>query len=239
MSIRIAQDSRYAGDERWDWSVWIEGSDEELDQIAYVAWQLHPTFPDPLRFSTDRSDGFRLETNGWGTFTVQATLNGHDGETISQLEHYLEFEAPEKDNPPEKPERINVYLSGSVRDGKVIQALQKEFERRDISTNSWLDSITTGVDMNESIHKRIDDADVVVAIVHGDTQQFVHSDIDYASTKNKPVVPIILGADDPPPEISSTSYFSFAEASPGEILGHASEIAAGVNNAFELSKIER
>ncbi len=33
MNIKIKQESSYAGDQRWDWSVWLDGTTAELDQI--------------------------------------------------------------------------------------------------------------------------------------------------------------------------------------------------------------
>jgi transcription initiation factor IIF auxiliary subunit len=49
MTLVIRQTASYAGSdaggERWNWSVWIDGPDAELDQVESVEWVLHPTFP--------------------------------------------------------------------------------------------------------------------------------------------------------------------------------------------------
>jgi transcription initiation factor IIF auxiliary subunit len=60
MTIRIEQGIKYQGDDYWNWWIWIEGSQEELDQIDHVTYILHPTFPNPVREVNNRSTKFRL-----------------------------------------------------------------------------------------------------------------------------------------------------------------------------------
>lgn len=86
--FEIQQWENYEGDDWWKWAVWIEGGDDALDQIDYVEWVLHPTFPDPIRKSRDRAKKFRLETGGWGVFLIHARLKMKNGETIP-LRHHL------------------------------------------------------------------------------------------------------------------------------------------------------
>lgn len=78
--MKIEQDFRYKGDDYWKWWVWIDGADEELDSIAFVTYILHHTFPKPIRKVTDRESKFRLETSGWGVFTIHAKVQMKDGE---------------------------------------------------------------------------------------------------------------------------------------------------------------
>src|SRR5438132_3927216 len=90
MSLKIAQDFDYKGNDWWVWSVWIEGSEEELNNTAQVEYTLHPTFPKPVRATTDRSSKFRLQTAGWGGFTIYAKATHKNGE-VTRLEHELEL----------------------------------------------------------------------------------------------------------------------------------------------------
>ena len=83
MSLTIEQEASYVGNGRWKWAVWIEGPETQLDRVDSVAWQLHPTFPEPLRWAENRTDKFRLETNGWGAFEIRATLYDPDGRPAS------------------------------------------------------------------------------------------------------------------------------------------------------------
>ena len=73
--------------------------DAELDAIDHVVYTLHSTFPNPVRTVTDRRTRFRLETAGWGTFTIYARLVGKGRGTEQLLEHELDLRYPEDDAP--------------------------------------------------------------------------------------------------------------------------------------------
>ena len=88
MPIAIAQSETYVGDDRWEWSVWLEGPSQELDSVKVVRYVLHPTFHNPVRDIEDRSTKFRLDTSGWGTFTINARVTFKDGHQL-QLKHDL------------------------------------------------------------------------------------------------------------------------------------------------------
>lgn len=94
LDIRIAQDQNYHGDDWWSWSIWIEGDDAELDRIERVVYQLHRTFPDPVRTRTERASKFKLEAEGWGVFTIYARVFTHEGVTC-KLSHELELNYPD------------------------------------------------------------------------------------------------------------------------------------------------
>ena len=95
MALKIKQDFRYKGDDYWDWSVWIDGSPQELDKIDQVTYILHPTFPSPVRVIKDRSTQFRLSTAGWGVFLIRATVKHKNGRDTA-LTHYLQLEYPDQ-----------------------------------------------------------------------------------------------------------------------------------------------
>jgi len=88
MPLTIVQDCEYMDDDWWEWSVWIEGTEQELDDIKSVEYTLHPTFPNPVRRIEDRASKFRLKTAGWGGFTIYARVLHNDGST-TPLEHEL------------------------------------------------------------------------------------------------------------------------------------------------------
>ena len=94
MSLKVAQDSAYQGDDWWKWSIWIDGSNRELDQVKEVSYTLHPTFPNPVRTIADRSSKFRLKTSGWGVFTIRAKVTKKNGEEV-KLKHQLELLYPD------------------------------------------------------------------------------------------------------------------------------------------------
>src|SRR5882724_4692641 len=79
MAVAITQRERYVGGDRWEWSVWLDGPAEELDSIDHVTYVLHSTFLNPVRTIRDRTTNFRLDTSGWGTFTLHAKATYRDG----------------------------------------------------------------------------------------------------------------------------------------------------------------
>lgn len=94
MALSIQQSQEYLGAGRWKWSVWLQGQTEELDSIDQVVYILHPTFRNPVRTVADRNTNFRLDTSGWGTFTIHALVNHRDGRE-TQLDHDLVLVYPD------------------------------------------------------------------------------------------------------------------------------------------------
>jgi len=93
-SLRIAQKSTYHGGELWEWSVWLEGTEAELDQVKSVTYVLHPTFQRPVRTISTRENKFRLDAGGWGGFVIHARVLALDGAT-QHLQHELELYYPD------------------------------------------------------------------------------------------------------------------------------------------------
>lgn len=93
--MELKQDQQYQGADRWKWSIWVEGTNEELNSIASVEYTLHPTFSNPVQLRTDRDSKFRLATSGWGTFTIYAKIKKTNDEEID-VEHELELYYPEE-----------------------------------------------------------------------------------------------------------------------------------------------
>jgi transcription initiation factor IIF auxiliary subunit len=92
--LEIRQWEHYEEDDWWNWAVWVDGSDESLDQVEYVEWTLHPTFPHPIRKVTNRAEKFRLETAGWGGFPIIARVQTKDGNSF-RLRHHLSLHYPD------------------------------------------------------------------------------------------------------------------------------------------------
>ena len=93
MNFAVAQSQKYEGENWWKWSLWIEGTDADLDQIASVTYRLHPTFPEPIRTVTDRAGKFQLRCSGWGVFLIPVEVRLKNGKKM-QLEHQLQFAVP-------------------------------------------------------------------------------------------------------------------------------------------------
>ena len=91
---KISQGFKYEGDDWWRWWVWIEADETRLDEIDNVVYTLHPTFHEPVRKVTDRKSKFKLETDGWGTFTIYAKVVLTGKKEIT-LKHELHLEYPD------------------------------------------------------------------------------------------------------------------------------------------------
>jgi transcription initiation factor IIF auxiliary subunit len=123
-SYFVKQSSKYAGDGYWDWSVWIESRDSNaLDDISSVTYNLHYTFIDPVRIIKDRERKFRLDTSGWGEFTIYIVIKLKNNSLI-ELEHDLSLNEPitSMKNMATKKQSINktplnkVFISYSQED---------------------------------------------------------------------------------------------------------------------------
>ena len=95
MNFIVAQNQKYEGDNWWKWSLWIEGSKEDLNRIESVTYLLHPTFPEPARTVTDRASKFQLRCSGWGVFLIPIKVRLRNGKSI-QLLHQLQFTFPDE-----------------------------------------------------------------------------------------------------------------------------------------------
>jgi hypothetical protein len=78
---------------KWNWTVFIKGDRDKIDEIKCVEYTLHPTFPDPVRKVCDRGNpqqAFALSVTGWGTFTIGIRVFMKDG-SVENLKHQLKF----------------------------------------------------------------------------------------------------------------------------------------------------
>jgi hypothetical protein len=145
MSVRVEQEARRRGQSSWDWSVWLEGSDEALDQIESAEYILHPTFPNPVQEVTNRAENFRLTARGWGEFMIHVNVHLKDGETV-KYDHWLKlrddtYTAPTKGadfsfdlGEPQEPSQRRVYLSCSLADIELAKRIEEALGQHDLKT---------------------------------------------------------------------------------------------------------
>lgn len=90
MTIKILQDSAAIDRSHWRWSVWLDAPSDELEQIEDVVWKLHPTFsPSEVRVNS-RETGFRLKSEGWDEFEIQAEIH-RTNRPAQSIRHWLRF----------------------------------------------------------------------------------------------------------------------------------------------------
>jgi transcription initiation factor IIF auxiliary subunit len=94
---RIEQDQEYKGDDWWEWSLWIEGDENDLNKVDYVIYRLHPTFRPSVINIADRATKFRLSTEGWGVFRIHVKVCLKNRDEV-ELKHDLMLTYP--DNTP-------------------------------------------------------------------------------------------------------------------------------------------
>ncbi len=97
MTIKLENKSRYlekkGKTDWWEWTAFIEADDpQELEEIDYIEYRLHPSFKNPIVWVRKRENGFPLVRKGWGTFLLSAKVNFKD-KTKSGiiLNHHLRF----------------------------------------------------------------------------------------------------------------------------------------------------
>jgi transcription initiation factor IIF auxiliary subunit len=78
-TLKVVQESRYVGEDTWEWAVWLEGPEDELNNIDHVVYTLHRSFPNPVRTVSNRENKFRLNAVGWGTFRIYVEVVYRDG----------------------------------------------------------------------------------------------------------------------------------------------------------------
>lgn len=76
----------------YKWTLFIKGSENNLQQVRCVEYTLHETFSKPVQEVCQRGTGlaFPLLFNGWGTFRVKIKVYLKDG-SIQELSHDLDF----------------------------------------------------------------------------------------------------------------------------------------------------
>ncbi len=196
MSYRIAQDFEYVGKDYWRWWAWIEGDREELDMVDEVAWILHPSFRRPRVVTKQRSDNFRLQTSGWGTFLLRAEVVLVTGEK-RLLKHNLRLEYPESsepDPPPRStvsapvPRPLTAFLSYGARDSRLAAQLRDGFENVGLTI---LDQtrVVAGEPWSEVLQRMIAQSDAVVGLVsEDDISPWVSEEIQAAVALGKPAL---------------------------------------------------
>lgn len=195
MTYTIAQDEKYAGNDHWDWSVWLEGPEDELDKVRMVTWILHPTFTPSRVAIRDRSRGFRLDAGGWGTFLLHAELRRKGTSNPLMLSHMLKLSSPDaarsrpKDCPVDsaqgKPPRV--FLSFSSEDSEPAKLFQQVAEQRGLEVTHAND-LPADVPMEAALRKAIRESDAVVSFTSGSyLSPWVAKESNFARLEGTPV----------------------------------------------------
>jgi hypothetical protein len=243
MSIRISQESSYKGNDRWNWSVWLEGPADELDRIESVDYMLHPTFRDPLRHITDRQSKFRLNSAGWGEFMIYLNIKHTDGR-VAKRKHWLQLEYPARSSKgghvlgsepkpgsghlskPEsgKPEPQFVYLSSGVADTRFARVLERALKTQGIEILRFEDDIAPGLPWDVSLNSALDRAKSAIFVISDRPNAWMTREIEAVQMRNIPITSVIVGSNvEIPPLLSHRQSIHLKSGE--EIEGAAPSIA--------------
>ena len=90
------------GQQLHSWTAYLDGPLALLRRIRSVRYHLHPTFrPSVVDVAGGEEFGFPLSRNGWGVFTIKATVRFDNG-TIQQFSHGLKFSSGAAAGQPKK-----------------------------------------------------------------------------------------------------------------------------------------
>jgi hypothetical protein len=216
--IDLKQTSTYRGNDWWDWSVWIEAPATVLDQIEYVDYGLHPTFPDRVQRRTNRDEKFRLDSSGWGEFMIDVHAERQDGSSF-KTKHWLTLEYPSPtarsmstSTPTKKKEvkRPTVFLSAGVSDLRMGNAIGHALAKQGLRVLKTDDPSDLPWDV--AIAQMIKTADLMVLLISGGLTSWAMREIDAAMSRELPILPVIIGpVATLPEEIESMQHINLKE----------------------------
>lgn len=183
MALVTVQESEAIEARRWRWAIWIDGRPEELDAVDHVVYALHSTFSDPIRTVSNRKTKFRLQSTGWGEFTVGVRVVGKDGGETSLSHNLRLFDAGERTL--RKP---TVFLSYAASDAQAAQSVMRELEERGIQVRSAGSTLLAGEDWRSTVESFIRAADAIVPVVTGSVGNWVRKEVEFARATGKPVL---------------------------------------------------
>jgi len=201
MKIKTKQETNYKGNNWWQWSLWLEGAEDELDKIAQVVYTLHPTFPTPTRKIDNRNSKFRLDSAGWGEFEIYIDLILKTG-NHSYLNHWLKLEYPApKNTPSQKRAPLNkeikempaVFISGSMADISITQALRDKLISNGLEVMTMEDA-PNGLPWEKSVSAMLQRAVAAVFVISEWSSPFAIREIESALEQRVGlIVPILVG----------------------------------------------
>ena len=85
---------RPGGRDHYQVKIWLEGDNDEIARVTAVDYQLHASFKQPARSSSNPDDNFAITIWTWGMFNIDAVIHLEDGTSTNQT-FFLNYELPE------------------------------------------------------------------------------------------------------------------------------------------------
>ena len=131
------------GDKWYDWCIFVDEDKSVIDSIVSVQYTLHPSFPNPVRVSTDKYNRFVLYSGGWGGFNIQIEVVFTNGDKYSTV-YYLRLH---DDNWPK------IYLNTDDFDEETIKVYNAMFHEKYKSRK--IDTIVKITELEQSVVENI------------------------------------------------------------------------------------
>jgi hypothetical protein len=231
--LHLENDSTPRGSDWWDWSIWVDGPSDALEEVESVTYRLHPTFPNPVQKVTDRKTSFRMSSSGWGEFLVAADVRLQSGRTLA-LERWLELRDADGHRPSDTSgaggRRPRVFISASAVDGDLVAELAEELQAQGIETRREQDVGGPGFAWKSSLDEEIESADGVVAVFSEPQSSWVKNDFEKATALRKPTFPVIRSDAKVPLAVTQVVRFELKER--GSVAGLANTIAARLKDCL-------
>lgn len=195
MSLDIKQSSTPGRGDRWNWAIWLEGPAAELDQVDFVRYHLHPTFPSPVQDISDRESQFRLDAVGWGEFQIRVEI--HRGAAIDERRHWLQLggDTVEVDAPEAPmPRGASIFISSGVADQPFADALREILEGQGAEVLTSDEPLLKKTYQSESLASgALFQAGHAVFILSDRPSSSVRRELDLAAKLEIPVTAICIG----------------------------------------------
>jgi hypothetical protein len=194
-ALRIEQSSTLRDEQSWEWSVWIAGPDDELQQVKSVTYRLHPTFPNPVQTVHDLPSKFKLTAVGWGEFTIGADAVLQDGRTV-HMERWIELRDSmgRRQTDPRRAgdRRPSVFVSHSLVDSEFVRELSDALGQQgvDVSTADSIDDVANS--MASAVHDHVKTSDMLVAVFSDPPSPWVEQEARAALAARRSVLPVVL-----------------------------------------------
>lgn len=204
-NLNLVNDSNYRGNQNWSWNVWLEGPEEEINNVESVTYHLHPTFSNPVHRVTNKSSKFKLSGMGWGEFKIKAEVALADRATMT-FNHWLKFDTMEKDKARQSV-KGTIFLSHSNVDGPVANRLAAKLITKGYRvTASAMMELSAGADWQNEISKNIELADFNVVLISSGISEYIGTVISSLLSTDKAIrekiFPVLLGSAEVPELIS-------------------------------------
>jgi hypothetical protein len=250
MTLKIAQEHAYAGNDYWRWWTWIEGPADEMALVEEVQWLLHPSFNPSIVSTSDRDRAFRLDGSGWGTFLLRARLQRSNGSSIT-LRRDLVLLYPQEDvqpspaaaafappKPPQAPSKSmplppsvvppaaaqprKVFLSFGSEDIKRANALRRTLQTLNVEVVD-ASQAAAGQSWDMAIRDLQAGTAATVAFVSSDTPSpFVVREVNASQQAGKPT--LVIASDDFDSILGIDAAVPVARTSPDDPSGIAAAL---------------